>query len=341
MNPRIFIFATLLLMFIGNAALNGSTTSPPDTATALQTLKEQADSGNAEATYRLAYIYENGLAGIEKDTTEAIKLYHRSAQQGYAPAQNYLGFCYYRGCGVERNPDEALKWIQLAADNGDAKSYNNLGWLLLEGEGIIHDARKAAYWFERAAEKGVITAQSQLADLYKTGNGVPVDTLKADSLYHKAMQGGLKDAERKLLAMNYNSYCLLSADSALTKGKTYYYDSHFLLAATLFEIAAEKGNIRAKTFLGECYAHAFGVNYDFEKALACYYEAAIEGDGPAQFIIAETIEMMPDILEILPPQPHHPQSTTLNPLTEAAYWYEKAALQGITNADEATKAMSQ
>ena len=206
----------------------------------LRTLMKQAESGDAKANYDLGYVYEKGVAGIEKDMSEAIRLYTLSAEAGYAPAQNYLGFCYYRGDGVDRDAEKALFWIQKAADQGDAKGFNNLGWLLLEGDGVVHDAQKAAYWFGRAAEVGLPTAQCQLADLYKSGVGVVKDSLMADSLYHQAMYAGLEDAERKLLAMNHLQYTKLNVDEALLLGKKYYYDTHFLLAATLFESQSAK-----------------------------------------------------------------------------------------------------
>ncbi len=303
---------------------------------ALRQLIEKADEGDPKSLHDLAYLYENGLAGIEKNRQEAIRLYTLSAEAGYAPAQNYLGFCYYKGEGVPRDAAKSLFWIQKAAEQGDIKSYNNLGWLLLEGDGVVHDASKAAYWFSRAADEGLPTAQCQLADLFKTGVGVKQDSIVADSLYHKAMYAGLADAEQKLLAMNYNRYLLMNADDALNLAKKYYYDTHFLLAVTLFEIAEQKGSVRAKTFLGECYAHAYGVSYDFNKALAFYYDAAIAGDAPAQFIIAETIEMIPDVIEILFPES---LSDDTNPFAIAHEWYEKAAKQGVIDAATATKMM--
>ena len=306
----------------------------------LRTLMKKAESGDAKANYDLGYVYEKGVAGIEKDMSEAIRLYTLSAEAGYAPAQNYLGFCYYRGDGVDRDAEKALFWIQKAADQGDAKGFNNLGWLLLEGDGVVHDAQKAAYWFGRAAEVGLPTAQCQLADLYKSGVGVVKDSLMADSLYHKAMYAGLEDAERKLLAMNHLQYTKLNVDEALLLGKKYYYDTHFLLAATLFEIAEAKGSVRAKTFLGECYAHGRGVGYNFDKALAFYYEAALAGDAPAQFIIAETIEMFPDVVEVLQPNSNGLEAID-NPLAVAQTWYDKAASKGITDAVSATEAMKQ
>ena len=307
-------------------------------AESLRILKEKAENGDAKANYDLAYVYENGIAGIEKEMSEAIRLYTLSAEAGYAPAQNYLGFCYYRGDGVVRDADKALYWIQKAADQGDVKGFNNLGWLLLEGDGVVHDAKKAAYWFSRASEEGLPTAQCQLADLYKSGIGVPQDSLMADSLYHKSMYAGLADAERKLLAMNHLKYTKLNADDALSLGRKYYYGTHFLLATTLFEIAEAKGSVRAKTFLGECYAHGRGVGYDFDKALEFYYDAALAGDAPAQFIIAETIEMFPDVVQAFGSLPNDCDLLE-NPLAFSRYWYDKAASEGVSDAVSATQAM--
>lgn len=41
-----------------------------------------------------------------------------AADQGHAPAQLSLGFCYDKGEGVPKNDVEAYKWFNLAAAQG-------------------------------------------------------------------------------------------------------------------------------------------------------------------------------------------------------------------------------
>ncbi|MGZ5027467.1 MAG: tetratricopeptide repeat protein [Methylobacter sp.] len=49
--------------------------------------QKEANAGDADAQYNLAYIYENGL-GVPKDEAKALELYQQAANQGHSPAQN-------------------------------------------------------------------------------------------------------------------------------------------------------------------------------------------------------------------------------------------------------------
>lgn len=87
-------------------------------AEALHLLKLLAEEGNAEAQCIIANIYHLGL-GIDKNGSEAIKWYTRSAEQGYAVASNNLAGIFLMGdCGVAANPKEAHKWYQLSQEQG-------------------------------------------------------------------------------------------------------------------------------------------------------------------------------------------------------------------------------
>lgn len=44
----------------------------------------------------------------------------RLPEQGYANAQNQLGWCYERGVGVPKNRAEAVKWYRKAAEQGNS-----------------------------------------------------------------------------------------------------------------------------------------------------------------------------------------------------------------------------
>lgn len=291
----------------------------------LEEIRIKAEQGDAESLYRLGMVYENGTIEVEKNLSKAVSFYEQAASKGYLPAISYLGYCYYDGKIVKRDVDKGLKMIEQAAMQGDVKAANNLGWLLLEGEGVVHDAKKAVYWFGRSAESGFAISQSQLGDLYRLGNGVEKDEHKAEELYIKAGKQGLRDAENKLLAMKYTSYKNYTSEEAFEAGSKFYSDRMYVVAVTLFEIAAEKGSVSAKLYLGECYATGRGVVYSFEKGLKYYYEAAKEGDASAQYVVAETLEMFPDSIA--------------EDDKGATYWYERAAEQGVLSAEQAAERM--
>ena len=50
-------------------------------------LQREAQEGNIEAQYELAYMYENGL-GVPKDESKALELYQAAAGDGHVAAQS-------------------------------------------------------------------------------------------------------------------------------------------------------------------------------------------------------------------------------------------------------------
>lgn len=323
---------------------------------ALRKLVEKADSGDAKALYDLAMLHDRGYDSIPVDTLRSTMLYTLSAEKGYAPARNYLGFRYYRGEGVERDVTKGLEWIEKAAMQGDPKAANNLGWLLLEGEGVVHDDAKAAFWFERAADAGLPAGQAQLADMLRIGRGVPADTLRADSLYCRAIEAGLQDAEAKLLAMQRERWRTLSSSEALALGLRHYTHRAPTIGVTLFEQVAAPvltGNIpqdstskstsaHALALLGDAHTRALGTGYDYDLSTLYFTEAALLGDPSAQFIVGELLEIFPDALDNLPITDSILRSaspTAGESCLEKSpvYWFERADENGITDAAQANQ----
>ena len=48
--------------------------------------------------------------------------YREAAEQGYAEAQYYLGFCYAYGYGIEKDLKQAEVWYHKAVKQGHAKA---------------------------------------------------------------------------------------------------------------------------------------------------------------------------------------------------------------------------
>ena len=63
---------------------------------AMQLLKPLAESENADAQYRVAIMYQNGL-GVVPHPDAAYQWMRRAAEQGHALAQHGLGFMYMEG----------------------------------------------------------------------------------------------------------------------------------------------------------------------------------------------------------------------------------------------------
>lgn len=188
-------------------------------------LRQRAAEGDREAMYRLAWIYDTGTDSIAPDTALSTELYQRSADLGFAPAQNYLGFRYYTGQGVERDTVKGLELITRAADEGYAPAINNLAWLLIDdirngGTRLQADTIKAISLLTTATNNRVPDAAQTLSHLltdtpaaaftdsvtadafaalgraYSFGAGVPYNHERSLALYLHAARLGQPDARR-------------------------------------------------------------------------------------------------------------------------------------------------
>ena len=83
----------------------------------LDTVRQAADQGDAEAQYNLGLMYVNG-EGVPKDDAEAVRWYRLAAEQGDASAQHNLGVMYANGRGVLKDSVLAHMWSNIAGANG-------------------------------------------------------------------------------------------------------------------------------------------------------------------------------------------------------------------------------
>lgn len=288
---------------------------------AVRQLVERAGEGDPKSLYHLATLHDTGYDSIPVDSAVSTALYRLSAEKGFAPAMNYLGYRYFNGDYVRQDVDSALYWMAKAAGAGDAKAASNLGYLLSHDDAVTRDYPQAVYWLTKAADTGLPVAQSLLADLLRQGLGTPKDTARAEALYTAAIEHGLQDAELKLLSMKGRGWESLSPDSAVALGRHYYTHRAPFIGVTLFENAAAHDNPDALALLGDAYSRAVGVEYDHDKSVAYFLRAALLGQPSAQFVIAELLDIFPDALS--------------DTIPGAPYWYEKAAAAGISDAEAA------
>jgi TPR repeat protein len=186
-------------------------------------LKEQAEAGDAEAQFQLGLRLVLGRGGDKASKAQGALWIQKAAKQDHAKAMNVLGALYDEGVGVAKDPKLSLQWFQKAADKGvpDAQTRVALAYLqgaagiekdesiaaewalkaaqqghapaqslygsmLVRGEGTPKNPAKAAVWFLKAADQDHGYAQRQLAYLYYTGNGVPIDYARCEAWYRRA-----------------------------------------------------------------------------------------------------------------------------------------------------------
>jgi uncharacterized protein len=152
----------------------------------LARIRAAADANDSAAQYRLGMAYQDGDIGIKPDASAACRWFERSAQSGYAQAQNALGGCYMSGEGTDRDPARAVVWYRKAAEQDLAPAQVNLGRAYRWGRGVERNYGDALKWFERASDRGWGGAEIEIAEMCEAGLGMPKDLTAAERRYRAA-----------------------------------------------------------------------------------------------------------------------------------------------------------
>jgi TPR repeat protein len=165
-----------VILQIAKSYRTGSSSAAPKRAPAPE--RAPADPMNPsepKEQYELALRYQKG-EGVAQSQAEAVRLYRKAAERGFAPAQNALGLIYEEEL---KDYGEALKWYRKAAEQGDAFGQANLGMMYSNGRGVPKDEAEAARLIAKAAEQGHPKAQYNLGYRFWKGQGVPQDDTEA------------------------------------------------------------------------------------------------------------------------------------------------------------------
>lgn len=100
---------------------------------------------------------------------DAFSLFEKAAAYGDDTAQNWLGYCFYHGCGTSVDYGRAVKWFTAAAKAGNANAQDWLGHCYECGHGVSRDKEKAKQWYKSAAAKGIVHAKDALSRLTYQG----------------------------------------------------------------------------------------------------------------------------------------------------------------------------
>jgi TPR repeat protein len=139
---------------------------------ALKWYRRGAEKGDVNSETHLAEMYMEG-EGVKKDAKEAMRLYMRSAKDGYALSEYQIAVIYQRGGpGVPKDLDRAIQWHRRAADHGHARAQNALGHLYETGDGVTKNPGTAVTWYRRSADQGYSVGQLNLGWAYERGFGI-------------------------------------------------------------------------------------------------------------------------------------------------------------------------
>ena len=165
-------------------------------------LSKGLENEDARIQFYIGYCYSIGCAGIEKNMETAAVWCRKSAENGYAKAQNMMGLICENGLGVETNKVEAVKWFKIAAENGEVSAQIELALRYAEGRGVSKNAVSSFEWYLKAAEQGDPMAQCRVGCMYAKGEGAVKDMNLARQWWRRSGDQGNQVAKDFLKAVD-------------------------------------------------------------------------------------------------------------------------------------------
>ncbi|KAL6764024.1 hypothetical protein V8C86DRAFT_2480771 [Haematococcus lacustris] len=250
---------------LGNMYANGLA-GEVDLAAARQQFESAAEEGGPTALYGLAYMHLTGQ-GADKDPEKALKLFVEAAEQGHVDAHYYLGVMHLQGVGVRRKSvQRAFSYLMLAAHAGHLLAMYNVAMMHLAGKGTLKNCRPASLLLKLAAERGPVAANLQQGhEAYFQGH------------YKAAAWHYLQAGEAGMELGQSNAAWLLAKDYVRAEGQA------ANVTFQLLKRSAEMGNVASLLAMADAYFHGDGVNQDWARSSAIYYEAYQERSPEAMF----------------------------------------------------------
>jgi uncharacterized protein len=97
-----------------------------DFATALRLLTVEAERGDIDAQFRLAFLHANG-EGVAPDQSQATRWFHRATDKLDPGAQFNVAVMYFEGKLLPKDPVLAAYGFRRSAARGDSEAQFNLG----------------------------------------------------------------------------------------------------------------------------------------------------------------------------------------------------------------------
>lgn len=138
---------------------------------------------------------------------DAIALMRKAADQGFAPAQDDLGYLYKEDPSVSGYSNkaelnaEAFRLQRLAAEQGNIIAMGDVGYCYMTGTGVGRDYGEALKWLRQAVERDERYAEAHLGEMYKNGWGVPQDDVEAVAWFRRSSDQGYRGGQYNLALM--------------------------------------------------------------------------------------------------------------------------------------------
>jgi TPR repeat protein/V8-like Glu-specific endopeptidase len=239
-------------------------------------LKQQAEQGDAHAQGLLGMLYYVGSDSVKKDIGLAKRWLEKGAAQQDAQAMLGLGLLFITDTQDQKS---GVAWLKKAfAQKSTLEDKQNLPYLsmlvvmLYDAEifGVPRDVQACAHWAQQAARLGDAEGKGYLAMLTFYGEGVPRDVDAARELAQQAAKGGSSKGKSILAWMHYLGLGVDEDDN---------------VAFTLAQEAAEEEDPSAQGLLATMYYHGHGVQQSLSASEGWARRAADQANEFGQYML--------------------------------------------------------
>lgn len=227
---------------------------------------------------------EGGSALVEKNPTEALKMFTQAADKGNPAANRLLAQIHEEGLGGQKKDlKKALEYYSKAANGRDAEALFRMGvaseqgWMDADSKEVLvqPNSKNALDLYRLAAQNGDLRALYNVGVYYEAGNVVDKDVDKAFELFKRAAESGVPQAMQKV-------------GLAYQNGQGVKQD--LVAAKSWFETGSNANFAPSQLSLGAMYEMGAGVRANPQAAANQYSLAADQGQPLAMLRLASMYE---------------------------------------------------
>jgi len=149
-------------------------------------LDKGCSAGDAEACYRLGYMYRYVGHDVTQDLARSAELLSKGCEGGVAASCTELGESYSAGYGVTKDSAREAAYYARGCDGGSGRGCFMLGIDYKYGSGVEKDLARMQGLFAKSCLAGYADGCVELGSAFDHGEGVQVDHSLAAAAYARA-----------------------------------------------------------------------------------------------------------------------------------------------------------
>lgn len=262
----------------------------------------KARSFGARVSYDLAYMYENGIGGLERNLTELIILLKEGYVAGDVMSTFCLARCYFFGIGVKTDIAKTIALYTEMKDMGPyaTRLHGYLGLCFVRGIGVRKNVRAGLQMIRQGLTEGSSISWAIYGHCYRHGYGVKKDAetairphpaLMAFLVFLMHSRACRDEREGVPHSKQRAAHHFISEAYHMHRQAASYLESgtgvgvHLHRAFFFYVLSSRGGHFAARRKASEMYRKGFGVQRNRMGAIQLLEQAVERGDEQARRLL--------------------------------------------------------